>query len=165
MRGSLRNWPKLLGGVVALEAFGLALWQAGYVAHGYIGILEGFVLAVALLLGVFSAGLFCAHNWARWCVIAFGGLFSAALIVITVMSVSHNVIRRSEFERHATLGELGVDDWLRVLPEVGVSVCLLAPIALVVCVLCHHDVAATFSRGTAKRSNQAMQRTAPRSDA
>src|SRR5438067_13735165 len=61
--------------------------------------------------------------------------------------------------------EMRIQQALGFMGEVGVALSVLAPQAFVICALCHRDVAATFQREITERSNQAMQRTAPRSDA
>jgi hypothetical protein len=54
---------------------------------------------------------------------------------------------------------------LEMLGKVGVALLIVAPEAFVICALFYRDIAAAFHGDPNERSNQAIQRTAPRSDA
>jgi Na+-transporting NADH:ubiquinone oxidoreductase subunit NqrB len=131
---------------------------------------EIFWLSIALLLSALTSGLYRGQFWARWSVIALGTCAIGFLFVGAVIGTVENWRQLSEWGRQVTpggymTGELRAQLLLDVASDIGRTCCFAAPLALLICVLCHRDVAPAFHRHATKRSNHAMQRTPPRPDA
>jgi len=176
MRRLAIAWPKLVGGILALESLGLILWQLkwwwwrAYVTHGHIMAQEIVWLVIALLVATLTYGVYRGHVWARWSVIGAGFCAIAFLFVASAIDTVQSWRRTAEWGRSVTpgghvSGELLAQLILDVASETGVALCIAAPIALLIALLFHRDVAPQFTTDATKQSNQAMQRTAPRSDA
>lgn len=157
MRALTTSWPKLLGAILALESLGVVLWQLkwwwwrAYVTHGHVMGVEIFFLVIALMLSVISYAVYRGHAWARWAVIVAGACAIAFFLVATAISSAESWHRTADWGRSVTpgeyvSGELRAQLVLDVASESGVALCLAAPIALLITVLCHRDVARTFDR-------------------
>ena len=163
-------WPKMIGGILALESAGLILWQHEWwwyrisVTHGHVMGVEWFFLALAVVLSALSYYVYCAREWARRAVIVLGLIAVATLILNIADAAFHEIGRVPEFAREVT-SEARAWQIRSVVRSAGATLCVAAPLALLVCVLAHRDVACLFRTRTQMRSNQALQRTAPRSDA
>jgi hypothetical protein len=99
-----------------------------------------------LLLGYF---VYRAHNWARRIVIGLC-LCLGAFFVYGCSAAEVSWARGMSLARvieHA-------------LDHVGLYLCSLTPVAFIIGVLCHRDVAASFRSSMPERSNQAMEPTA-----
>lgn len=161
-------WPKLLGATVAFTSLGLIMWQVEFwwwrygVVHICIAFLGWLSLLAPICLLFLSYPLYHAREWARKAVIILGicvGIF--AIFGFGMRAMAETRI----YDAHVITFEMRVQQALGFMGEVGVALSVLAPHAFVIFALCHRDVAATFHREITQRSNQAMQRTAGRSDA
>lgn len=105
-----------------------------------------FWLVLATSLSILAFCLYRAHNWARLIVIILAICLCGFFIWETVAAETSwaNMLRADS--------KSGRELWLRVLESgvqtVGLRLSIhLAPLALVIGVLCHRDAAATFRRG------------------
>jgi cell division protein FtsW (lipid II flippase) len=161
------QWPKLLGSFLGLEALGIFMCQARLLFwHSYnSGWPDAgttwFWLILATLLSVLAYCLYRAHNWARLTVIIFGICLCALFIwELIAGEMSWAEMLRSE----KTGWELWRLQIMSAVESVGSKLSLfLAPVALIIGVLCHRDVAAAFRPSGNERSNQSLERTAGRS--
>ena len=102
------EWPKIIGGILALESTGLILQQLGWLwslvsgSGGHVLPIEWFWLAVTVVLSACSYGVYCAHEWARRVVIVLGLFVIAALIVSVVYDAIHELGRVPEFAQEVT---------------------------------------------------------------
>jgi len=161
-------WPKLLGATVAFTSLGLIIWQAEFwwwrygVVHISIEFLGWLSLLAPIFLLFLSYPLYHARDWARRGVIVLG----LCVIVFALFGFGMRAVAESRiYDARVITFEMRIHQALGFMGEVGVALSVLAPHAFVICALCHRDVAATFQREITERSNQAIQRTAPRSDA
>jgi hypothetical protein len=174
MRALSIGWPKLAGGIVGITAAGLILWQLGEWWNRFeqwrygpwpvhIQFAEWLSLLVTVALLFLAYFLYRARDWARRAVIIAGiclGGFTLCDRAVNAVQAESRI-----YEGTPKTLEMRIGQTCGILREVGLPFVFLAPYAFFLCALCHRDVAATFHRGNTERSNQAMQRTAPRSDA
>ena len=160
-------WPKLLGSLLAIESVGLILWQQEWWWYrmqgnnGPVMTVEWFFLALAFVLCVLSCGVFCAREWARRAVIVLALLALAAMLASIPYTAFHEIGRIPEFADKVT-PEARAWQIRFAVSSTWITLCSAAPLALLVCVLAHRDVASLFHPRPQMRSNQAMQRTAGR---
>ena len=164
------QWPKLVGFIVGLEALGIFMCQSRLLFwHSYNSGWPSagttwFWLILATSLSVLAYCLYRAHNWARLTVIVLG----MCLCAFTIWGIIAGEMNWAQMLKADSTH--GWELWRRQIGSAvetfGLQLSVpLAPLALVIGVLCHRDVAAAFRPADNERSNQAMQRTAPRSDA
>ena len=110
-----------------------------------VGSTTWFWLVLATVLTVLAYCLYRAHNWARVTVIALG-IFLFAAFLWSVVAAELNSAEMLRMD-----GRNGRQLWLDLLEsaldDVGRQLSmLLAPVAFMIGVLCHRDVAAAFRR-------------------
>jgi hypothetical protein len=152
------QWPKLIGVILGLEALGIFMCQARLLLwrwpedfdwptpwNTYLWLLFATFL---LLLGYF---VYRAHNWARLTAICLCFCLGAVILSEFVLGevTWANDMPLSRVIEHA-------------LDHCGRFLSFFAPLAFIIAVLCHRDVAATFRPSITDRSNETMQRTPTR---
>jgi drug/metabolite transporter (DMT)-like permease len=118
---------------------------------------EWWRLVVALVFSFVSYCVYRGRNWARLTVIALG-LCLAGLVMWQLGAAVIDIAGRHN--ESTSTRSFGLWQLVEIANSLGLGISqFLAPLAFVVCVLCHRDVAAAFRSGINERSNQAMQRT------
>jgi hypothetical protein len=150
------QWPKLIGVIIGLEALGIFVCQARLLLwrwpedfdwpspwNTYLWLLFATFL---LLLGYF---VYRAHNWARLTAICLCLCLGAVALfgfIVSEVSWAKDVSQLSRLIE-------------RALDHFGLYLSVFAPLAFIIGVLCHRDVAATFRPSITVRTHQAIQRT------
>jgi hypothetical protein len=166
MRALSISWPKLVGTLLLIQSTGFILQQPNFWWYrlgsdqGPVAAWEFWRLVVALLFSLLSYCVYRGHDWARLTVIALG----ICLAPVIVWRISEAVIHYAGSPDESTSTR---SFWLWQFSEIADSLGsglsqFLVPLAFIVGVLCHRDVAAAFHSETAERSNQTMQRTPTR---
>src|SRR5215212_6607634 len=102
------GWPKIIGGILALESAGLILWQhEWWFYHADVAIrnvlsIEWFWLVVTVLLSFLSVGVYCAREWARRAVVVLGSIALLVLIVATVWQAFDRIGRIPDLANEVT---------------------------------------------------------------
>ena len=141
-------WPKLLGTMLLIESAGIILLQAsswsGRFRSASAGDWCGFV--VAILFFVASCFVYCGRDWARLTVIAIGTCSAAIIIWFRVAS---SIMAWRMFDPETNRHPFQICQ--SVADDVGFGLAFfLAPLAFIICTLCHRDVVATFRPETDK---------------
>jgi uncharacterized membrane protein YqaE (UPF0057 family) len=166
MRALSVSWPKLIGTLLLLQSAGFILRQGDFLwyrlgpGQGPMAAWEFWRLVLALLFPFLSYCVYRGHDWARLTVIALGFCLAAVIFRRISEAVIHyaGVPDKSISPRSFGLWQLA-----EIADSLGVGLSqFLAPLAFIVCVLCHRDVATAFHSATIERSNQTMQRTPTR---
>ena len=163
MRALSVSWPKLVGTILLIQSAGFILQQGNFLwyrlrpDHAPMAAWEFWWLVVALLFPILSYCVYRGHNWARLTVIA----LAFCLATVIVWRISEGVIHFSGVhDEAASTRNFGLWQLAEIADNLGVGLSqFLAPMAFIVCVLCHRDVIASFHPATTERSNQTMQRT------
>jgi hypothetical protein len=156
------QWPKMLGSFLGLEALGIFMCQARLLFwHSYNSGWPSagttwFWLILAMLLSVLAYCLYRAQNWARLTAIILGTCLCGYFILETIAAeMSWREMLRYDSKAGWELWRLQI---MSAVDSTGSQLALfLAPVALIIGVLCHRDVAATFRPPTNERSNHAME--------
>jgi hypothetical protein len=163
MRALSISWPKLVGTLLLIQSAGFILLQGDFwwyrlgPDHGPMAAWEFWRLVVALLFPFLSYCVYRGHDWARLTVIALG--FCLAAVIVWRMSEAL-IHYAGVHDESTSTRSFGLWQLVEIADSLGVGLSqFLAPLAFIVCVLCHRDVAAAFHSATTGRSNQTMQRT------
>jgi hypothetical protein len=163
MRALSISWPKLVGSLLLIQSTGFILLQAYFWWYrlgpdqGPMAAWESWRLVVALLFSFLSYCVYRGHDWARLTVIALG-ICLAGLVMWQIVEALIYVAGRHDESTSAR--SFGLWQLVEIANSLGLGLSqFLAPLAFIVCVLCHRDVAAAFHHATTERSNQTMQRT------
>jgi hypothetical protein len=142
------SWPKLLGSVLLLEAAGIILLQASFWSvqspSGFPSVTASSwcELAVTILFSFVSYAVYRGHNWARLTVIFLG---IGWILFFTYSRIAATIHAWYQFDPYG--GRYPFRIWQVLADDVGsLLVMFVAPLAFVICTLCHRDVAATFGR-------------------
>jgi hypothetical protein len=168
MRSLSISWPKLLGSILLIGSTGSILLQAYFWWYrsgpdqGPIAAWEWWRLIVALLFSFVSYCVYRGRDWARLTVIVLG-ICLGGLIFWQVASDVIYVVGRHD-ESTSTRSFL-MWQFVDIANTLGLGlVQFLAPLAFVIGVFCHRDVAAAFRPAVTERSNQSLEPTAGRLD-
>ncbi|HVF73068.1 MAG TPA: hypothetical protein VM940_15810 [Chthoniobacterales bacterium] len=166
MRALSISWPKLVGSLLLVQSAGFILSQGDFLwyrlapGQGPMAAWEFWRLVAALLFPFLSYCVYRGHDWARLTVIAVGFCLAALIVWRISEALMHYA---SAHDKSTGTRSLGLWQIAEIADTFGVGLSqFLAPLAFVICVLCHRDVAAAFHSATTERSNHAMERTADR---
>jgi hypothetical protein len=163
MRALSVSWPKLVGTLLLIQLAGFILQLGSFfwyrMGSGPVPMAawEFSRLVVALLFPFLSYCVYRGRDWARLTVIA----PAFCLATVIVWRISEALIHfAGVHDEAASTPNFGLWQLAEIADNLGVGLSqFLAPMAFIVCVLCHRDVAAAFHSATTERSNQTMQRT------
>lgn len=163
MRPLSISWPKLLGSILLIESAGLIFLQAYFWWYRFgpdqspLAAWEWWRLILSLFFSFVSYCVYRGRDWARLTVIVLGVCLGILIIWYIASGVIDVAGRHDESE--STRSFL-LWQFVEIANTLGGGLAwVLAPLAFVVGVLCHRDVAAAFRPGITERSNPAMQRT------
>jgi hypothetical protein len=163
MRAFSVSWPKLVGTLLLIQSAGFILQQGDFLWYRMgsgpvpMAAWEFSRLVVALLFPFISYCVYRGRDWARLTVIALAFCFATVI----VWRISEALIHfAGVHDGTASTPNFALWQLAEIADNLGVGLSqFLAPMAFIVCVLCHRDVAAAFHSATTERSNQTMQRT------
>jgi hypothetical protein len=166
MRALSVSWPKLVGSILFIQSAGFLLQQGDFLWYRMgsgpfpMPVWEFSRVVVALLFPFLSYCVYRGRDWARLTVIA----LAFCLATVIVWRICEGVIHFAGVHDEAAITpHFGLWRIAEIGDNLGVGLSqYLAPMAFIVCVLCHRDVAAAFHSATTERSNQTMQRTPTR---
>jgi hypothetical protein len=159
------SWPKIIGTFVIALGIALSL-KATEFTDGMMmrnpfdgpsiwAVVVGLSAAIASV--AVGLGAYSAREWARRTLIVITALSLVLCVVYAYFGITRSITALGRLDPREVL-------WARLL-FVGEALRAVSPPAFFLLVLLHPDVARSFQLQHRKPSNQAMQRTAPRSDA
>ena len=161
MRALSVSWPKLVGSILLIQSAGFLLQQGDFLWYRMgsgplpMAAWEFSRVVVALVFPFLSYCVYRGRDWARLTVIA----LAFCLATVIVWRMSEGVIHFAGVDdEEASTPHFGLWQLAEIADNLGVGLSqYFAPMAFIVCVLCHRDVAAAFHSAAAERSNQTMQ--------